>query len=277
MISRYSPAPRPTAVRARRRRSRSRARTASSSAREVVLAEHALARRRCSAPSAAGSTIAVVGAGVQVGPRAPGHVARQRPARSSPQRSDLLRRTPGRSRRRPRRPARGGRTGRGGESGGKSRTPWASIRGSSSSRRSTASCRSAGSSDSDERAGRARRPALGVLGVHRLVKRDARSSAAPRRRSSVAGERSAGAAAEQRVGVEVDRARVDLDVPRVSQPGADQRPHRVQPLQDQRPVIGQVLVDWVEPAALRGGAAAAARSEHAGVRRGRRHAVTARG
>ena len=57
---------------------------------------------------------------------------------------------------------------------------------------------------------------------------------------------------EQRLGVEVDGARVDLDVPGVGQAGADQRPHRVQPLKDQRPVVGEVLVDGVEPAALRG-------------------------
>ena len=32
--------------------------------------------------------------------------------------------------------------------------------------------------------------------------------------------------------------------------GADQRPHRVQALQDLRPVIGEALKDGVEPAAL---------------------------
>ena len=54
--------------------------------------------------------------------------------------------------------------------------------------------------------------------------------------------------------VEVDGPRVDLDVPGVRQPGADQRPHRVQPLQHPRPVVREVLVDGVEPAALRGSA-----------------------
>ena len=73
-----------------------------------------------------------------------------------------------------------------------------------------------------------------------------------RRSSAPVGDR--GARAEQRLGVEVDGAGVDLDVPGIGQPGADQRPHRVQPLQDRRPVVGQVLVDGVEPAALRGGA-----------------------
>ena len=43
-------------------------------------------------------------------------------------------------------------------------------------------------------------------------------------------------------------------MPGVGQPGADQRPHRVQALEDRRPVVGEVLVDGVEPAALRGGA-----------------------
>ena len=57
---------------------------------------------------------------------------------------------------------------------------------------------------------------------------------------------------EQGLRVEVDGPRVDLDVPGVGQPGADQRPYRVQALQHQRPVVGEVLVDGVEPAALRG-------------------------
>ena len=138
------------------------------------------------------------------------------------------------------------------ESGGNSRTPWASIRGSSSSRRSTASCRSAGSSDSDS--------AMSCSIAQRLVclawivscsatpkqRRIARRSSDP---AAIACPR-----AEQRLGVEVDGARVDLDVTGVRQAGADQRPHRVQALKDQRPVVGEVLVDRVEPAALRGGA-----------------------
>ena len=56
--------------------------------------------------------------------------------------------------------------------GGWSRTPWASMRGSSNSRRSTASCRSSGFSDSAERDVVLDRPAFGVLGVEGLVKRD---------------------------------------------------------------------------------------------------------
>ena len=62
------------------------------------------------------------------------------------------------------------------------------------------------------------------------------------------------ARSEQRVGVEVDGAGVDLDVPGVRQAWPDQRPHRVEALQDRRPVVGEVLVDGVEPAALSGGA-----------------------
>ena len=138
------------------------------------------------------------------------------------------------------------------ESGGKSRTPCASIRGSSSSRRSMASCRS-------RRVLRFRqcdvvldRPALGVLGVERLVQRDPER---PQDRPLL--ERAGGdriARSEQRVRVEVHGAGVDLDVPGVRQARADQRPHRVQALEDRRPVVGEVLVDGVEPAALRGGA-----------------------
>ena len=96
------------------------------------------------------------------------------------------------------------------------------------------------------------RPALGVLGVHRLVQRDAEAAQDRPPLQRAGGD--LGARAEQRLGVEVDGARVDLDVPGIRQPGPDQRPHRVQALKDRRPVVGQVLVDGVEPAALRGGA-----------------------
>ncbi len=61
-----------------------------------------------------------------------------------------------------------------------------------------------------------------------------------------------GPRSEQRLGVEVDGAGVDLDVPGIGQAGPDQRPHRVQALKHHRPVVGEVLVDRVEPAALRG-------------------------
>ena len=88
------------------------------------------------------------------------------------------------------------------------------------------------------------------------------------------------ARAEQRLGVEVDGAGVDLDVPGVRQPGADQRPHRVQALEDRRPVVGEVLVDGVEPAALRGGAVQLLHEQPpaaAGCSAGGAHEVTARG
>ena len=62
------------------------------------------------------------------------------------------------------------------------------------------------------------------------------------------------ARSEQRLGVEVDLPGVDLDVPGVREAGADQRPHRVQALEDRRPVVGELLVDGVELAALGGGA-----------------------
>ena len=58
--------------------------------------------------------------------------------------------------------------------------------------------------------------------------------------------------AEQLVAVEVDGAAAQLDVPGLGEAGADQRPHREQPLEDQRPVVGQLAVDRVELAALRG-------------------------
>ena len=96
------------------------------------------------------------------------------------------------------------------------------------------------------------RPAFGVLGVQRLVQGDA-EAAQDRAGLQVAGG-DLFARAEQRVGVQVDLAGVDLDVAGVRQPGADQCPHRVQALQDPRPVIGEVLVDGVELAALGGGA-----------------------
>ena len=62
------------------------------------------------------------------------------------------------------------------------------------------------------------------------------------------------ARAEQLVGVEVDPARVQLDVAGVREPGPDQRPHRVQALQDPRELLGEVLVERVQPPALGGGA-----------------------
>ena len=93
------------------------------------------------------------------------------------------------------------------------------------------------------------RPALGVLGVQRLVQRDAEAGQDRARLELAGGDLLA--RAEQLVGVEVDGARVDLDVAGVRQAGADQRPHRVQALQDRRPVIRQFLEDRVEFAALR--------------------------
>ena len=72
---------------------------------------------------------------------------------------------------------------------------------------------------------------------------------------------------------------MDLDVPRVGQAGADQRPHRVQPLEDRGPVVGQVLVDRVEPAALRGRAVQLLHEHRrpTGSPSGGAHEVTARG
>jgi hypothetical protein len=125
------------------------------------------------------------------------------------------------------------------------------MRGSSSSLRSIASCRSAGSSDSESDVV-LDRPALGVLGVQRLVDRDAEAAQDPPLLEPARGDLLA--RAQQRLGVEVDRARVDLDVAGVGQAGADQRPYRVQALEDRRPVVGQLLVDGVELAALCGGA-----------------------
>ena len=94
------------------------------------------------------------------------------------------------------------------------------------------------------------RPAFGVLGVERLVQRDAEAAQHRAPLEPAGGDLLAGS--EQRVGVEVDGPGVDLDVPGVRQAGADQRPHRVQALEDRRPVVGQVLVDGVELASLRG-------------------------
>jgi hypothetical protein len=94
------------------------------------------------------------------------------------------------------------------------------------------------------------RPALGVVGVERLVQRD--PEAAQDRPPLQLTRCDHVPRPEQGLRVEVDGARVDLDVTRVGQPRTDQRPHRVQPLQHHRPVVGEVLVDGVEPAALRG-------------------------
>jgi hypothetical protein len=115
-----------------------------------------------------------------------------------------------------------------------------------------------------------------VLAVEGLVQRDA-EAAEHRAALEPAGDDLL-AGAEERVGVEVDRPGVDLDVPGVRQSRADQRPYRVQPLEDRRPVIGHVLVDGVELASL-GGGAMQLRHEHRGpapVLRGA-HVVTARG
>ena len=72
-------------------------------------------------------------------------------------------------------------------------------------------------------------PALGVLGVEGLVQRDPEAAQHGTALELAALELLAWG--EQLVCVEVDRARVDLDVPGVGEPGPDQRPHRVQPLQ----------------------------------------------
>jgi hypothetical protein len=116
------------------------------------------------------------------------------------------------------------------------------------------------------------RPALGVLGVERLVQRYA-EAAQHGERLEPAGEQLL-AGAEQRVRVEVDLARVELDVAGVGEAGADQRPDRVEPLQHPRPVVGQLLVERVELAALRGRALQLAGELAAAVAA---HTVTARG
>jgi hypothetical protein len=94
------------------------------------------------------------------------------------------------------------------------------------------------------------RPALGVLGVECLVQRDTEAAEDRALLELQCGDRVP--RPEQRVRVEVDRARVDLDVARVRQAGADQSPYRVQALKRLRPVLGEVLEDRVEAATLRG-------------------------
>jgi hypothetical protein len=79
------------------------------------------------------------------------------------------------------------------------------------------------------------RPPLGVLGMERLVQCDPEAAKDRRLLEYPGGDRLAGT--EQRLGVEVDGAGVDLDVAGVRQPRADQRPHRIQPLQHERPVV----------------------------------------
>ena len=121
------------------------------------------------------------------------------------------------------------------------------------------------------------RPALGVLGVEGLVQRDPER---PQDRPLL--ERAGGdrfARSEQRVSVEVHGAGVDLDVPGIRQPRSDQCPHRVQPLEDRRPVIGEVLVDGVQPSALSGGAVQLLHEHRRPPSAGRSgaHEVTARG
>ena len=105
-----------------------------------------------------------------------------------------------------------------------------------------------------------------MFGVEDLVDRDA-VGAQDRAAFERAGEDLL-ARAEQLVAVEVDGAAAQLDVPGLGEAGADQRPHREQPLEDQRPVIGQLAVERVELAALRGGP---------GEFGGEAHRVTARG
>jgi hypothetical protein len=119
------------------------------------------------------------------------------------------------------------------------------------------------------------RPALGVLGVHRLVEchTEAAQDRPPRERPA----RDLAARAEQGLGVEVDGPGVDLDVPGIRQSGSDQRPHRVQALKDRRPVVGEVLVDRVEPAALGGGAVQLLHEHRRPACGGGAHDVTARG
>jgi len=47
---------------------------------------------------------------------------------------------------------------------------------------------------------------------------------------------------------------VQLDVPGIGEPRPDQRPHRVQALQDPGQLLRQVLIERIEAAALGGGA-----------------------
>ena len=70
---------------------------------------------------------------------------------------------------------------------------------------------------------------------------------------------------------------MQLDVPGVREPGADQRPHRVQALQDPRELLGEVLVERVEPAALGGGAVQLLHERRRPGAGGGHQPVTARG
>jgi hypothetical protein len=54
---------------------------------------------------------------------------------------------------------------------------------------------------------------------------------------------------EQAIRVEVDRPRGKFDVTGIGEAGADDRPHREQPLQYECPIVTQGLVDGVQPAA----------------------------
>jgi len=89
-----------------------------------------------------------------------------------------------------------------------------------------------------------------VLGVEDLVDGDAVGAQDRALRERAGDDRVV--RAEQLVAVEVDGAAAQLDVPGVGEAGPDQRPHREQSLEDQRPVVGQLTVDRVELAALRG-------------------------
>jgi hypothetical protein len=116
-----------------------------------------------------------------------------------------------------------------------------------------------------------------VLGVQRLVQRDTEAAQDRPLLELAGGDR--GARSEQRLGVQVDGARVDLDVTRVRQTGADQRPHRIQPLKHLRPVVGEVLEHRVKPPALRGRVVHLLHEHRrpTGMSGGGRHEVTARG
>jgi uncharacterized protein (DUF3084 family) len=119
------------------------------------------------------------------------------------------------------------------------------------------------------------RPALGVLAVEGLVQRNAERAqdVAARDRSS----EQVLSRAEQLVGLEVDPPRVQLDVAGVGEAGADQRPYRVQALQDPRELLGEVLVERVQASALGGGAVQLLHERRRAGGCGSHQPVTARG
>ena len=194
-------------------------------------------RRRGPAPRSAisGAGLRVDGAAVRAGLQVRHRAAARSRLIGHPERCARrasARRTPEQRRRRQRR-AVALRTNRPRPSTGAwSRTPWASIRGSSSSRRSSARGGSSGSLDSASSRSCSTDPGLRVGGVEDLVQPDAERHEDPERQERAGDDRCA--VAEQPVGIHHHRAAGQFDVGgRSERAGPEQHPHRIELLKHQ--------------------------------------------